>query len=241
MGQRWAIHIDIEGFSQLFKCERNSILLSLRDLIEAIFLIGEKYYNESPNRIFAHQIVDGFTITSEFHDPFLEVPVAISIVLLRRVAASGRFAKASIGVGDSGDYTGYYPDRVKDVIDNGNRVLMGSGIMTLFSVFGTAHIDAYKVHEKSPSGSLLTMDSFNREHLPKECIIKEVSCGTLISIDWVHSQLNLVSEIQNRAGLKSPTVEQIERVLLNYKSSKNPPPNHWIDSTLELLNLQYNN
>jgi hypothetical protein len=206
--------------------------------MEAIFLIGENRYPEPPHRIFAHQIVDGFTIVSEFGAKTLEVPIAVSIALLRHVAAGGRFAKASIGEGDSGDYTGCYPDRVMAAREDGGRVIMGGGVMTLFSVLGTAHIDAYEVHEKSPSGSLLTISSSKRDRLPAECIIKEVSCGELLSIDWVHSQLNLVSEIQKCAGLKSPTIEEIEQAFLNYKSTKNPPPNHWIDSTFELLNLQ---
>jgi hypothetical protein len=237
MDNRWAVHIDVEGFSHLFRCENSVILRSLSDLIEGIFLIGEKCYPETPNRIFAHQIVDGFTIVSEFSAKTLEVPIAVSIALLRHVAAGGRFAKASIGEGDSGDYTGCYPDRVMAARKNGGRVLMGGGVMTLFSVLGTAHIDAYEVHEKSPSGSLLTVPSFKRDRLPAECIVKEVSCGTLLSIDWVHSQLNLVSEIQKCAGLKMPAIEAIKQLFTNYRSSSNPPPKHWMNSTLELLNL----
>ena len=79
--------------------------------------------------------------------------------------------------------------------------------MTLFTVFGTAHIDAYEVYKKSPSGSLLTVASSNRDRLPKECIPTEVSCGELLSIDWVHSDLELVHEIQKHAGLKMPLVK----------------------------------
>jgi hypothetical protein len=238
MENRWAIYIDVEGFSHLFRCEHSVILRSLSDLMEGIFLIGEKCYPETPDRIFAHQIVDGFTIVSEFSANTLEVPIAVSIALLRHMAAGGRFAKASIGEGDSGDYTSCYPEQVIAAQENGGRVRMGGGVMTLFSVLGTAHIDAYEVHHKSPSGSLLTVASSKRDRLPADCIEKEVSCGALLSVDWVHSQLNLVSKIQKCAGLRSPTIEQIEQAFLNYKSNKNPPPNHWIDSTFELLNLQ---
>jgi hypothetical protein len=237
MGNRWAIHIDVEGFSHLFRCEHNVILLSLSDLMEAIFLIGEKCYPETPHRIFAHQIVDGFTVVSEFSAETLEVPIAVSIALLRHVAAGGRFAKASIGEGDSGDYTGCYPDRVMEARENGGRVRMGGGIMTLFSTLGTAHIDAYEVHQKSPSGSLLTVASFKRDRLAVDCIVKEVSRNALLSIDWVHSQLNLVSEIQKCAGLRMPDIEAIKQVFAKYRKSSNPPPKHWMNSTSKLLNL----
>jgi hypothetical protein len=235
MRNRWAIYIDIEGFSELFKCERFDIIRSLCDLMEAIFLIGERCTEE--NRIFAHQIVDGFTIVGNYNGLSLEMPVAIAISILRHVAVSGRFAKASIGEGDSGDYTGHYPNRVLDAQENGHRVRMGSGLLTLFPVLGTAHIDAYRVHEKSPSGSLLTVASSNRNKLPQNTIVKEVSCGTLLSIDWVHSEINLVNEIQRSANLRSPNIKEIEQAFLNYKSHKNPPPPHWIKSTWELLNL----
>jgi len=216
--------------------------------MEAVFLIGQNCYPKRTERIFAHQIVDGFIIVSGFGGDTFEMPVAVSIALLRHVAAGGKgFAKASIGEGDSADYTGCYPQQVLDARENvypdgrekRGRVRMGGGKMTLFTVFGTAHIDAYEVYKKSPSGSLLTVASCKRDLLPKECVAKEVSCGKLLSIDWVHSDLELVHEIQKRAGLKMPSSENLEQLFASYIATPNRPPEHWVNSTSQLLNLSY--
>lgn len=249
MGNQWGIHIDIEGFSKLFRSEEPIILQSLRDLMGAIFDIGVKYYSEHESRIRAHQIVDGFIILIDFAPKSLEVPIAISIALLRHVAAGGRFAKASIGEGDSGDYTSCYPERVldarKEIPDTGEKigpVRMGSGLMTLFSVFGTAHIDAYEVHKKSPRGSLLTLNSSKRYLVPQECNVKEIKGRDLLSIDWVNSELPLVSQIQEKAGLSIPTCKEIKDAIIKY--TNDPTVVHgwknleeWRNNTLQYLNL----
>jgi len=62
---RWAIHIDMEGFSNLWDKE-DQILLSLGELMRAIFRIGRKCFPASPERLFAHQLGDGFLIISDF-------------------------------------------------------------------------------------------------------------------------------------------------------------------------------
>jgi hypothetical protein len=232
---RWCIYIDIEGFGKLYGKD-DIVIFALHDLMEAIFLIGKNCYPNSPNRIFAHQTGDGFAIVSDFHAESLEVPVAISIALLRHVAADGRFAKASIGEGDFADITGLYPDCVRDARINGGSVRMGEGIMTLFTVMGTALINAHRIGKDSPSGSLLNVACSNRNRLPAECIVKEVEIGNLLSIDWVHSQMSLVSQIQERANLKTPTNELIVVLFDQYKLNQNPP-RHWVESTAQLLNL----
>jgi hypothetical protein len=232
---RWCIYIDIEGFGQLYGRD-DIVIFALHDLMEAVFLIGKNCYPESPNRIFAHQTGDGFAIVSDFHTVSLEVPVAISIALLRHVAADGRFAKASIGEGDFADITGLYPNCVIEARTNGGSVRMGGGLRTIFPVMGTALINAHNIGKQSPKGSLLTLASSNRERVPKECIIKEVAGGSLISIDWVHSQIPLVSQIQERAELKTPTSELIRALFVQYKLNQNPPQ-QWVDSTSQLLNL----
>jgi hypothetical protein len=232
---RWCIYIDIEGFGKLYGKD-NIVILALRDLMEGIFLIGKNCYPETPNRIFAHQTGDGFAIVSEFHTESLEVPVAISIALLRHVASNGRFAKASIGEGEFADISGLYPDCVIDAQINGGSVHMGDGLMTIFTVMGTALINAHNIGKQSPKGSLLTLASCNLERVPEGCIIKKVEDGKLISIDWVHSQLQLVSQIQESAQLKHPTSELIKALFVQYKLNHNPPQ-PWVDSTSELLHL----
>jgi hypothetical protein len=235
MKERWVIYVDIEGFGVLYGRDKQ-VLLSLGDLMEAIFLIAEKFCNESPDRIFAHQTGDGFVIVSEFGAESLELPIAISIALLRHVAAHGRFAKASIGEGDFADITGLYPESVLKARLKDGSVRMGDGLMTLFPVMGTALIDAVAVAKRSPSGALLTVASSNNTRIPAECVFKVVPDAAVLSIDWVHSQLLLVSQIQAKTGLRCPTVAEIEEAFFQYESTQGPPTG-WFDSTSQLLSL----
>jgi hypothetical protein len=236
MSHRWAIYIDIEGFSVLYDLE-TTVLAALSDLMEGIYAIGTKCYPESPDRLFAHQTGDGFVIVSEFGAASLEVPVAIAIALLRHVAARGRFAKASIGEGDFADIQGCYPRCIREARSDGDTVRLGDGLMTIFPVMGTALIDAVAVQKRAPSGSILTVETGKRSRLPSDCIIRETNDPHIMSIDWIHSNLPLVTQLQQRAELHNPTPEQIEAIFGQYCLERQPPA-HWIDSTSSLLDLQ---
>jgi hypothetical protein len=215
LGNRWSIFIDIEGFGALYEND-DQVLLSLGDLMEGIYLIGSHCYTETPNRIFAHQTGDGFAIVGEFGAASLEIPVAIAIALMRHVSARGRFAKATIGEGGFGDISGCYPASVREARDENGRVRLGRGLMTLFSTMGTALIHAVALAKKSPSGALLTLSHEALSRLPDGCVVREIAEPKLISIDWVHSSFSLVSEIQNKSGLHSPTPTELRKCFINY-------------------------
>jgi hypothetical protein len=232
---RWAIYIDVEGFSALYDRE-TAVLDALGDLMEGIYDIGTNCYPESPDRLFAHQTGDGFVVVSEFGRPSLEIPVAISIALLRHVAAGGRFAKASIGEGDFADVWGCYPRRIREACSPDDSVPLGGGLMTIFPVMGTALIDAFGVAKRSPSGSLLTAAGNNRSRLPSECIVRDIGDRGVVSVDWVHSTVPLVTNLQDRAGLRSPSSAEIEAAFRRYCTQERPP-DRWIDITAALLAL----
>ena len=61
MRECWSIYIDIEGFGALYKKEDVQISLALGYLLEGVYLVGSNCYNESPDRLFAHQTGDGFS------------------------------------------------------------------------------------------------------------------------------------------------------------------------------------
>jgi len=104
---------------------------------------------------------------------------------------------------------------------------------------GTALIDAVAVAKRSPSGSLLTMDARKRTRLPSECVIREINNQGVLSVDWVHSTLPLISYLQQQAGLRSPSPEQIEAVFRRYCAQQEPPKG-WVDSTAALLDVASN-
>jgi hypothetical protein len=236
MRDRWAIYIDVEGFRALYGRE-TTVLEALGDLMEGIYDIATNCYSESPHRLFAHQTGDGFVVVSEFGASSLEVPVAVSIALLRHVAARGRFARASIGEGDFADIWGSYPDRIREARSLDGSVALGGGLMTIFPVMGTALIDAVAVAQRSPSGSLLVAAADKRSRLPTECVIRDFDDRSVVSVDWVHSTLPLVAELQERARLRNPTSAQIEAAFRQY-CNQQQPPHHWVDSTATILALR---
>jgi hypothetical protein len=213
--KRWSIYIDIEGFGDLYETE-DQILLSLGDLMEGIYLIGTHYYCESPDRIFAHQTGDGFAVIGEFCTNTLEVPIAIAIALMRHVAARGLFAKATIAEGTFADIAGLYPASVLAARDENGRVPLGRGIMTLFSGMGSALIHAVALAKISPSGALLTLADETSSRLPDGCLFLKIFERKLISVDWIHSSFPLVSEIQSKSGLKTPTPAELRTCFSNY-------------------------
>lgn len=233
---RWAVWIDIEGFGALYGQE-SRILLALCDLMEGIFRICSTRYHESPDRIFAHQTGDGFVLVSKFGSESLEVPVALSIALMQHVTRRGRFAKASIGEGDFADIMSCYPECVLDarLPDSPKTVAMGRSLMTLFLVMGTALIDAVGVAKRSSKGALFVMDAANRSRLPEGCEPSDAKSGTL-SIDWIHTQVPLVGQLQATAGLWAPSVVCLENLLREY-CAQPEIPREWSESTMEFLRL----
>src|SRR5215475_12045562 len=162
-GGRWSIYIDLEGFGHLYGKE-DQALLSLGELMEGIFRVGCNCYPESPDRLFAHQLGDGFVIVSEFPETNLDRPIAVAIALLRHVAQSGRFAKAAVSEGQFADIRSCYPASVLAAASS-NHVRLGRGVMTIFPVMGTALIRAFLVAKSCPSGPLLAVASAERQRL----------------------------------------------------------------------------
>jgi len=212
---RWAISIDLEGFGHLYDKE-NLVLQSLGELMEGIFRIGVQYYPESPDRIFAHQLGDGFVIVSEFQEDTLDRPVAIALALLRHVSHIGRYAKATIAEGGFEDIQSCYPSTIVEAAGSDKRVPLGAGIMTIFPVMGTALIRAISVAKKCPSGPLLAVAAANRQRLPDGLTIHEVPSLDIIIVDWLHSKNDLAKDIANRSQLKMPDIAIISEQLSAY-------------------------
>lgn len=212
---RWAIHIDLEGFGHLYDKE-DLILLSLGELMEGIFRIGTQYYPESPDRIFAHQIGDGFVIVSDFPEDTFRRPVAIALSLLRHVAHSGRYVKATISHGEFADILSCYPSSVIDAAGFDKRVRLGSGIMTLFPVMGTALIRAISIAKKCPSGPLLALAIENRERIPEGLIVHELTSEGILLVDWIHSTEKLAEDIAIKSSLKWPDSSLLSKNLKEY-------------------------
>lgn len=234
--ERWSVYIDIEGFGALYPKE-DTILLALGDLMEGIYLAGCNFFPQSPDRIFAHQTGDGFIIVGEFGSPMLETPVALAIALLRHVVRRGRFAKAAIAEGTLAGINGCYPQIIQDAqAGTGRDVFMGDGLLTVFPVMGTALINAISIEKRSPSGALLTVAARDVGRLPIGCIWRLTDDENVASIDWVHSDFQMIYSIQSSADLSAPSTQDLVAAFASYFKSAELPMK-WKIMTNEYLSL----
>ena len=219
ISQRWCIYIDILGFSHFWGDKGDwEAFYPLRELMRALFRIGTKVYPNDDDRLFVHQMGDGFAIVSNFGECSLERPISIAIALMRHVAATGKFAAATIAEGEFGAIQGCYPREVMECYRDG-LVRLGRGLMTLSTVMGTAFIRAYGLHNKAPSGPFLTLSDCYCSRVPEGLSVRatEDDMDTrLLSIDWVRAETPLLAEIQAQAGLEAPESDELVQKIRAY-------------------------
>lgn len=225
--KRWSIYIDIEGFGSKYDQTMNA-LIPLNGLMEGICQIGTEKYNDDVSRLFAHQFGDGFVIVSCFEEECLDRPVAIAITLMRHVLVSGGVAKASIAEGGFSDIKSCYPKTVRNLEKDG-RISMGAGLMTIIPVMGTALINAVALDKRSPSGSLLTIDSNDKHRISPEFKVREIENG-LHSINWLKGDQALVAEIANESKLRNPNEQKRIAILSKYIKQNILKPS-WVRTT----------
>jgi hypothetical protein len=235
MSNRWAIWIDIEGFSDLFKINEPRAILALGELMEALYKIGSSVFDRYGDRLFIHQFGDGFVIISDFYEETPYRPIVISIVFMRHLVSKGFVCKSSISTGSFADISSCYPKKVLEASQDRRCVRLVSGIMTILPVMGTALIAAHKLSDRR-RGSVLIFDSSRFAVLPKQFRVN--SCDPT-SVDWVHSNPKAIKDICKKADLEYLKPEMAKDLMKKYinKNRKNLP-NEWIDSTEEDLSLQ---
>ena len=114
VNDRWAISIDIEGFSKHYEYDeerKTYAILALGELMSSVFLVGsrcfpgtlEKNFSE---RLFTHQYGDGFLVCSDFPEPDASRAIAITVAIMRHMTMKGYVTKAAISTGDLSDIRG---------------------------------------------------------------------------------------------------------------------------------------
>ena len=219
-------------------------LIPLRELMRAISRIGIYVYpnHEYGDRLFVHQMGDGFAIVSDFHEDSLERPISIATALMRYVsAATGNFASwarrsAAIAEGDFSDIQGCYPEEVMRYSDNGT-IRLGCGIMTLSSVMGTAFIRAHKISKTvRPSWPFLIMSECHRSRIPPNLSVKTAS-NNILAINWIKSQTPLLTEIQNKARLRNLLPCELVQKIQDYSQVYPEIVRKWKAPLGDFLNL----
>lgn len=236
----WGIWIDVEGFSNLWSAG-DLALRGLQHLTRMIFAIGTRCYPDDPERLFAHQIGDGFYIASDFHEASLDRCAAIAIVLMRGMTAAGCVARAAIAEGDLADYAGCRPSEVQRqaVRDGDDDVIrLGSGIMTLLAVMGQGIINAVTLDKLADTkGAILTIARPNRARLSSgfHTLPLDVNAD-ILAVDWVHSSNPLIDRIAIKSGLGLIDEGGLEECLRAYVD-KHRLKSSWSDPTFRYAGL----
>jgi hypothetical protein len=237
--ERWSLIIDIEGFSKIYPDDMVRALKPLRSLMEAIYNVGKYICPESPKRLFAHQIGDGFIIVSEFSECSPELPLALGIFLLRNILIGGGLGKCAISQGHFSDIQGCYPKSIIKNIDNSGTVRIGRGIMRVFPVMGSALINAYRLSNME-SGSLLIVDGDFLKSIPEGSVISKSTDDYKI-IDWIHSNTTEIKEITNKTKVTHPDEISLEESVRKYiKENDESLPEVWTKNTVELNKIPGN-
>jgi hypothetical protein len=217
---RWGIWIDVEGFSNLWSAG-DLALRGLGELTRLIFEIGRNCYPNDGERLFAHQIGDGFYIASDFHEESLDRCAALAIMLMRGMTEAGCVARASIAEGDLADYSGCRPRAVQaEARRNGDSdiVALGAGLMTLQAVMGQGLINAVTVDKLSNTkGAIVTLAAANAHRLSEGFVSRALEeAPAIVALDWVHSTSPRIDEIVEGAGLANPSPEILADRLIGY-------------------------
>lgn len=232
-GSRWSIWIDIEGFSTLWP-RGNKAILGLRALMDGIYRIGTQVFHDDGDRLFAHQFGDGFIIVGDFHEAALDRCAAIAVSLMRHVSHAGCLARAAIAEGEFADISGLWPKAIQEAVRRDGAddcVALGSGLMTLLPVMGTALIAANKLDARNPvKGSILTIATTNSARISSNFPRRECETDARFTIiDWLHADHAIIDEILSGAGV-GRSAAAAEQAVRDYVAVEAPPP-HWIEGT----------
>lgn len=234
MNERWAISIDIEGFSKHYEHSEDRktyAILALGELMNSVFLVGSQCFPGTPEkifseRLFAHQFGDGFLICSDFPESDASRAIAIAVAIMRHMTLKGYVTKAAISTGDLSDIRGCYPKPMRDAQDD--RLDIGMGLMTIISIMGTALTKAHKL-ANTGRGAVLILD--------RQLVEIGLPVGAKIRIpgspciDWVSSDLPLADEIAQKAQLRTASARELCEKLKAYCATQPTPPVPWVEAT----------
>lgn len=232
--RRWAIYIDVEGFSATYARDEVRALLGIGAIMEGIYFIGTKVCGESPNRLFVHQTGDGFVIVSEFGLGRPQFPLAIATILMRHALQSGCLTKAGVSEGDFADIRGCFPGVIRRSSDIDGTVRLGQGLMRVFPVMGTALINAHTVTTRK-KGALLLLDAAMAPGLGNTA---SVESSGVVAIDWVHADFSEIRDVAAKASIALRDANELESLLqAKVEASKGSVSDEWVENTLNLNGL----
>ena len=238
MNNRWAINIDVEGFSKNYEHSEDRktfAILALSELMDSIVKIGTRCFPGDPDknysdRLFAHQFGDGFIICSDFPEQDATRAISIAVAIMRHMIIKGYATKAAISTGDMSDIKGCYPKPVRDTDDE--RVYLGMGLMTIISVMGTALTKAHKLSNNQEGAVLILDENLAKLGLPEGV---EVKGSSGCCIDWVSINLPMSEQIAHTAGLAIGNPQKLIEKFNSYCKQEPIPLASWIKATRVMM------
>ena len=237
---RWCTFIDILGFRKLWESRQCKALNALRELMGAIHRVGTRVYPSEGERLFVHQMGDGFAIVSDFEERSFERPLGIASALMRHLASTGTFAAAAVAEGEFSDIIGCYPEEVIKDSEDGHVVRLGGGLMTLSRVMGTAFIRAYHLNAHAPSGPFVIVSEAHKDRVTGGFEFRPVQGkrdSKLVSIDWMRAESPTIARIQGTAALSLPKAEELVQAIQSYCAECPTVREKWSDNLRTLLSV----
>lgn len=233
MGQRWAVYIDVEGFGLKWNDKTMDAFRGINSLMQGIFWIGDRYYREPPDRLFAHQFGDGFLVASDFHEESLDRPVLVAVALMRHLLANGETTKCAIAEGELSDIQNCYPVEIRNQLKDWN-IQFGAGVMTISQVLGSALINAVHLQKKLPSGPLLGISKDNARRI-SSCMRLAPVDDERVVINWLLGEPDGLRELQTAVGFERFSEDQRVKQLVDYLNANTFPKPIWKDNARKYL------
>ena len=199
-----------------------------------MFRIGSRVYPREVERLYVHQLGDGFVIVSDFPEKDLERPISIATVLMQIILMNGGTARAGISHGGFADILGCYPDEIGDNLNDAGYLRLGAGIMTVFQVMGDALINSHKLLQKSPKGPCLFVDLGLISYIPQTVPVLPKEDRGILSIDWLHLNNSTVKRIYSGIG-ESMVSHNVFETLLNEYIKSNQLNDEWVQNATDII------
>lgn len=228
----WAIYIDIEGFSDKYKQDRNLAKKSVIKLTELICEVAKKNDYLKITQFGS----DGFLIIQKgIYFGYIDSAIEIAAFLMQNMLFNGFATKSKISSGVLDDITNDYPDYIKNELGYANTIAIGNSLIRLTPFIGDSIINSYTLN--CARGPLMVLDkTLNINSCISTAIKKlfyDIGQDKLNYVKWLGILPHDILDdkiANNRSGLISKMKEYLANNELKDDWKKNAETLLWTES-----------